>query len=61
LEIGEKVKKLRWCARPNSSSLSMLATNDRTVKLWKVYVSIEHGIEITLLIVQALLFCRISS
>ncbi|KAF2945873.1 hypothetical protein DAI22_02g248900 [Oryza sativa Japonica Group] len=36
LEIGEKVKKLRWCARPNSSSLSMLATNDRTVKLWKV-------------------------
>ncbi|BAS79793.1 Os02g0617600 [Oryza sativa Japonica Group] len=36
LEIGEKVKKLRWCARPNSSSLSMLATNDRTVKLWKL-------------------------
>uniref|UniRef100_A0A0E0K2H0 Serine/threonine-protein phosphatase 2A 55 kDa regulatory subunit B n=1 Tax=Oryza punctata TaxID=4537 RepID=A0A0E0K2H0_ORYPU len=36
LEISEKVKKLRWCARPNSSSLCMLATNDRTVKLWKV-------------------------
>ncbi|XP_040376439.1 serine/threonine protein phosphatase 2A 55 kDa regulatory subunit B beta isoform-like [Oryza brachyantha] len=36
LEIGEKVKKLRWCARPNSSSLCMLTTNDRTVKLWKV-------------------------
>ncbi|KAG8071459.1 hypothetical protein GUJ93_ZPchr0006g46272 [Zizania palustris] len=35
LEIGEKVKKLRWCARPNGS-LCMLATNDRTVKLWKV-------------------------
>ncbi|KAF0931604.1 hypothetical protein E2562_005568 [Oryza meyeriana var. granulata] len=36
LEIAEKVKKLRWCAQPNSSSLCMLATNDRTVKLWKV-------------------------
>ncbi|XP_052143757.1 serine/threonine protein phosphatase 2A 55 kDa regulatory subunit B alpha isoform-like isoform X2 [Oryza glaberrima] len=36
LEICEKVKKLRWCARPNRSSLCMLATNDRTVKLWKV-------------------------
>uniref|UniRef100_A0A0D9VID2 polyribonucleotide nucleotidyltransferase n=1 Tax=Leersia perrieri TaxID=77586 RepID=A0A0D9VID2_9ORYZ len=36
LEIGEKVKKLRWCARPNNTSLCMLATNDRTVKLWKV-------------------------
>ncbi|XP_062222751.1 serine/threonine protein phosphatase 2A 55 kDa regulatory subunit B beta isoform-like [Phragmites australis] len=35
LEIGEKIKRVRWCARPNSS-LFMLATNDRTVKLWKV-------------------------
>ncbi|KAK3154634.1 hypothetical protein QOZ80_2BG0193180 [Eleusine coracana subsp. coracana] len=35
LEICEKIKKLRWCARPNSALL-MLATNDRTVKLWKV-------------------------
>ncbi|WVZ74582.1 hypothetical protein U9M48_022747 [Paspalum notatum var. saurae] len=35
LEIGEKIKKVRWCARPNSS-LCMLAANDRTVKLWKV-------------------------
>ncbi|GJN21594.1 hypothetical protein PR202_gb09084 [Eleusine coracana subsp. coracana] len=34
LEICEKIKKLRWCARPNSALL-MLATNDRTVKLWK--------------------------
>ncbi|CAN6232470.1 unnamed protein product [Urochloa humidicola] len=36
LEIGEKIKKVRWCARPNRRSLCMLATNDRTVKLWKV-------------------------
>lgn len=35
LEIGEKIKRVRWCPRPNSS-LCMLATNDRTVKLWKV-------------------------
>ncbi|KAL6899590.1 hypothetical protein ACP4OV_006248 [Aristida adscensionis] len=36
LEIGEKIKKLRWCARPNRSTVCMLAANDRTVKLWKV-------------------------
>ncbi|CAN6279209.1 unnamed protein product [Urochloa humidicola] len=36
LEIGEKIKRVRWCARPNRRSLCMLATNDRTVKLWKV-------------------------
>lgn len=36
LDICEKIKKLRWCARPNSS-LFMLATNDRTIKLWKVH------------------------
>nr|CAB3450379.1 unnamed protein product [Digitaria exilis] len=36
LEISEKIKKIRWCARPNNRSLCMLATNDRTVKLWKV-------------------------
>jgi len=35
LEIGEKIKRVRWCARPNRS-LCLLATNDRTVKLWKV-------------------------
>jgi len=35
LEISEKIKRVRWCARPNSSLL-MLAANDRTVKLWKV-------------------------
>ncbi|XP_012698698.1 serine/threonine protein phosphatase 2A 55 kDa regulatory subunit B beta isoform isoform X2 [Setaria italica] len=35
LEIGEKIKKVRWCARPNHRSLCMLSANDRTVKLWK--------------------------
>nr|CAD1838339.1 unnamed protein product [Ananas comosus var. bracteatus] len=34
LEIGEKINKLRWCAQPNSS-LFILSTNDRTIKLWK--------------------------
>lgn len=34
LDISERIKKVRWCARPNSSLL-MLAANDRTVKLWK--------------------------
>ncbi|KAG6477501.1 serine/threonine protein phosphatase 2A 55 kDa regulatory subunit B beta isoform-like isoform X1 [Zingiber officinale] len=35
LEIGEKINKIRWCANPNSS-LFVLSTNDRTIKLWKV-------------------------
>lgn len=41
LDISERIKKVRWCARPNSSLL-MLAANDRTVKLWKVS---EHKAE----------------
>jgi serine/threonine-protein phosphatase 2A regulatory subunit B len=55
LEISEKIKRVRWCARPNSSLL-MLAANDRTVKLWKVLlpndcnrwpVSMRNGLSIT--------------
>lgn len=35
LEIEEKINKVRWC---NSSRARMLlSTNDKTVKLWKVY------------------------
>eukprot|EP00743_Colponemidia_sp_Colp-15_P001620 GILK01001769.1.p1 GENE.GILK01001769.1~~GILK01001769.1.p1 ORF type:complete len:502 (-),score=67.21 GILK01001769.1:196-1587(-) len=36
LEIEEKINKIRWCKQPQSG-LYMLSTNDKTVKLWKVY------------------------
>jgi serine/threonine-protein phosphatase 2A regulatory subunit B len=36
LEIEEKINKIRWCARQNSAHF-LLSTNDKTVKLWKVY------------------------
>ncbi|CAK9033827.1 Serine/threonine protein phosphatase 2A 55 kDa regulatory subunit B beta isoform (AtB beta) (PP2A, partial [Durusdinium trenchii] len=36
LEIEEKINKIRWC-RPSNSSLFLLSTNDKTVKLWKVH------------------------
>mgnify|MGYP002775864139 FL=1 len=35
LEIEEKINKIRWCETANSS-LFLLSTNDKTVKLWKV-------------------------
>ncbi|MES1912318.1 MAG: hypothetical protein MHM6MM_004614 [Cercozoa sp. M6MM] len=36
LEIEEKINMIRWCRRTNES-LILLATNDKTVKLWKIY------------------------
>ncbi|EPZ36718.1 Protein phosphatase 2A, regulatory subunit PR55 domain-containing protein [Rozella allomycis CSF55] len=36
VEIEEKINKIRWCPRQNDSHF-LLTTNDRTVKLWKVY------------------------
>ncbi|PWZ23327.1 Serine/threonine protein phosphatase 2A regulatory subunit B beta isoform [Zea mays] len=42
LDISERIKKVRWCARPNSSLL-MLAANDRTVKLWKAAGDVGDG------------------
>lgn len=38
LEIEEKINKIRWLRRwRGSSDMSVLTTNDKTVKLWKVY------------------------
>lgn len=36
LEIAEKINKVRWC-RSSNKSVMLLSTNDKTVKLWKVY------------------------
>ncbi|GAX82314.1 hypothetical protein CEUSTIGMA_g9743.t1 [Chlamydomonas eustigma] len=36
LEIEEKINKVRWC-RSSSNTRMLLSTNDKTVKLWKVY------------------------
>jgi len=36
LEIEEKINKIRWCHR-SSRSMMLLSTNDKTIKLWKVY------------------------
>ncbi|XP_058081792.1 serine/threonine protein phosphatase 2A 55 kDa regulatory subunit B beta isoform-like isoform X2 [Magnolia sinica] len=35
LEIEEKINKVRWCQTANGA-LSLLSTNDKTVKYWKV-------------------------
>ncbi|CAM9888376.1 unnamed protein product [Ectocarpus sp. 6 AP-2014] len=35
LEIEEKINAIKWCPRVNDA-LFLLATNDKTVKLWKV-------------------------
>jgi len=36
LEIEEKINKIKWC-RESHGSLFMLTTNDKTIKLWKVF------------------------
>ncbi|EEB05510.1 protein phosphatase regulatory subunit Pab1 [Schizosaccharomyces japonicus yFS275] len=36
LEIEEKINKIRWCKRTNQAHF-LLSTNDKTIKLWKVY------------------------
>ncbi|EFP93259.2 protein phosphatase PP2A regulatory subunit B [Puccinia graminis f. sp. tritici CRL 75-36-700-3] len=36
LEIEEKINKIRWCKRQNSAHF-LLSTNDKTIKLWKVF------------------------
>ncbi|XP_006644337.2 serine/threonine protein phosphatase 2A 55 kDa regulatory subunit B beta isoform-like isoform X2 [Oryza brachyantha] len=35
LEIEEKINKIKWCQSANGS-LSLLSTNDKTIKFWKV-------------------------
>ena len=36
LEIEEKINKIKWCKRSNASHF-LLSTNDKTIKLWKVF------------------------
>ncbi|KAF8949652.1 protein phosphatase 2A regulatory subunit cdc55, partial [Entomortierella lignicola] len=36
LEIEEKINKIKWCKRQNHAHF-LLSTNDKTVKLWKVF------------------------
>lgn len=35
-EIEEKINKVRWC-RTSAGSRMLLSTNDKTIKLWKVF------------------------
>ncbi|XP_044486410.1 serine/threonine protein phosphatase 2A 55 kDa regulatory subunit B alpha isoform-like isoform X6 [Mangifera indica] len=44
LEIEEKINRLRWCATTNGS-LFILSTNDKTIKLWKVYAPRQKTIK----------------
>jgi len=36
LDIDEKINDIVWCPRTNNS-LHLLATNDKTIKLWKIF------------------------
>lgn len=36
LEIEEKINRIRWCKRQNAAHF-LLSTNDKTIKLWKVF------------------------
>lgn len=36
LEIEEKINQIRWCKKQNNAHF-LLTTNDKTIKLWKVY------------------------
>ncbi|KAG9393377.1 Protein phosphatase 2A regulatory subunit PR55 [Carpediemonas membranifera] len=36
LEIDEKINQIRWC-HPQPGAQFLLTTNDKTVKLWKIY------------------------
>ena len=36
LEIEERINKIRWC-KGRAGPLFLLSTNDKTIKLWKIY------------------------
>lgn len=36
LEIEERIHSVRWCPRERSDAHQLLATNDKTIKLWKL-------------------------
>jgi serine/threonine-protein phosphatase 2A regulatory subunit B len=37
LEIEEKINTLRWCHQGANSAHFLISTNDKTIKLWKVF------------------------
>jgi len=37
LEIEEKINQIKWCPTKTTNSLLVMTTNDKTIKLWKVY------------------------
>lgn len=37
LEIEEKINTLRWCHQGANSARFLISTNDKTIKLWKVF------------------------
>lgn len=41
LEIEEKINKVRW-VRSSNNTKHIIATNDKTIKLWKVYEKKSH-------------------
>ncbi|KNC77492.1 protein phosphatase PP2A regulatory subunit B [Sphaeroforma arctica JP610] len=43
LEIEEKINKIKWLKQQNKDRL-LLSTNDKTIKLWKIYEKVMHSI-----------------
>ena len=37
LEIEEKINTLRWCHQGANGARFLVSTNDKTIKLWKVF------------------------
>ncbi|KAF7319992.1 Protein phosphatase PP2A regulatory subunit B [Mycena kentingensis (nom. inval.)] len=46
LEIEEKINKIRWCGRQNQAHF-LLSTNDKTIKLWKVFEKTLRMVSVT--------------
>ncbi|KAI8876552.1 protein phosphatase 2A regulatory subunit PR55 [Backusella circina FSU 941] len=48
LEIEEKINKIKWCRRTNAAHF-LLSTNDKTIKLWKVFersIKVAHELNL---------------
>ena len=41
LEIEEKINCIKWC-RGNGNSMHLLSSNDKTIRLWKIYQKACH-------------------
>ncbi|KAF7300344.1 Protein phosphatase PP2A regulatory subunit B [Mycena chlorophos] len=46
LEIEEKINQIRWCGRGNAAHF-LLSTNDKTIKLWKVFEKTLRMVSVT--------------